>query len=146
MATDFNPFENMPWMVDTVNVPVPVVDPAELKIVWELQHKVQQMHPGEPHPGEQTGVDFSHHLKASSPDANPFAVGYRLSMLGLLSALSMQSGVPLEKLPWIKSGKPDEFVFKALATLPMNGTPASAIEELRKLIQKEYGTRPESTS
>jgi hypothetical protein len=120
MATDFNPFENMPWMVDTVNVPVPVVDPSDLKIVWE-QHKVQQLHPG-----EQSAMSSVHHLKEYSPDANPFAVWYRLSMLGLLSMFSEKAGTP---------------VFKVLANLPMNGTPTSSIEGLLRLIQKEYGTR-----
>jgi hypothetical protein len=133
MATDFNPFENMPWMVDTVNVPVPVVDPADLKIVWELQQKVR-----EEHPGEQIAISFEHHLK----NANPCAIWYRLSMLGILSSLSTLSGMPMEKLPWMQSGKPDEFMFKALASLPMNGTPKFAIDGLLQLIEKEYGTRP----
>jgi hypothetical protein len=140
MATDFNPFKDMPWMVD-INFPVPVVEPADLKIVWELQQKVREQHPG-----EQVGIDVRSYMTACSPGANTLAVWYRLSMLGLLSSLCVQSGVPVEKLPWMRSGEPDEFIFKALATLPMNGTPPSAVEELTRLIQKEYGTRPESTS
>ena len=144
MATDFNPFKDMPWMVD--NVPVPLVDPADLKIVWELQQKVRgQQKVREQHPGEQVGIDVRSYMTACSPGANTLAVWYRLSMLGMLSALSEKSGVPVEKLPWMQSGKPDEFIFKALATLPMNGPPPSSVEALTRLIQKEYKTGPEST-
>lgn len=45
MVTDFNPFKDVPcWLEGDSNVPVPVVDPADLKIVWELQDKSQKKH------------------------------------------------------------------------------------------------------
>jgi hypothetical protein len=139
MTTDFNPFKDMPWMVD--NVPVPTVAPEDLKMVWEMHQKT-----AEARPGQQVAIDASSYMMSCSPTADAMAAWYRLSVLGILSSLCMQSGMPVEKLPWMQSGKPDEFIFKALATLPMNGTPPSSVEELTRLIQKEYGARPGSNS
>jgi hypothetical protein len=135
MATDFDPFKDMPWMKDPENVPVPTVEAADLKIFWKTQQGIQREHPG-----EQIATDFRGLLKECSPNVNGFAIWYRLSMLGMLSTLCVKSGMPMEKLPWMRSGEPDEFILKALATVPMSGAPDAAMEELTRLVQKEYGT------
>jgi|SRR5208337_281473 len=130
MATDFNPFKDAPWMDSSSNLPVPVVDSADLKIVWELQRKVQKEHPG-----EQIAIDVRNHLKVSSPGADVWAVWYRLSKLAMLPVVCEMTG---KKLPWLQADKPDDFIFKLLATLPTTGTPSSGLEELIRLIEKEY--------
>ena len=130
MATDFNPLKDIPWLNNASNIPVPVVDPADLKIVWELQRKVQKEHPG-----EQIAIDVINHLKACSPGADAWAVWYRLSKLAMLPVVCEMTG---RNLPWSQADKPDDFIFKLLATFPMTGTASSGLEELIQAIQREY--------
>jgi hypothetical protein len=87
-------------------------------------------------------ANFAKNSRVNTHPVEPpgYFLSYRLSMLGVLSVLSEKSGVPAEELPWIQSGKPDEFIFRTLATLPMSGTPSSGLEELLLAIHEEYET------
>jgi hypothetical protein len=129
MATDFNPFNDVPWLMDATNVPVPVVDPADLKIVWALQNKIQKEHPR-----EQVAIDVR---SSCSPGADVLAIWFRLSQLFTLRMFGDSTD---KSFPWLKDGKPDDAVFKVLATIPLTGMQSSGIEELIRVIQKEYGT------
>jgi hypothetical protein len=122
------------WMTD--DVPVPVVDPADIKKVWALQDQSQKQHPG-----EQVGIDAELYRDACSPGANVGAVWYRLSQLIILRLGSQATGT---EPPWLQP-EPHDAVFKVLATMPLMGMPpggyklqSSELEELVALVQKEY--------
>jgi hypothetical protein len=79
---------------------------------------------------------------ACSPGADVRAVFFRVSMLRILQMFS-GSGALIS--PWLHDGKPDDAVFKVVATLPMTGlqpgTPRQGFpfdaEELIKLIKED---------
>jgi hypothetical protein len=122
MTTDFDP-----WMNDP-KIPVPVVDPADLRKAWALQSKV----------GTQGMIGAELYRDACSPGANVGAVWYRLSQLIMFQMYSQVTG---KELPWLQP-EPHDVVFKVLATLPLTSGkrnfPASQVEELVLLIQKDY--------
>jgi hypothetical protein len=126
-------FDDVPWMKDAVLVPI--VDPADLKSVWDMQHELQ-MH----HPGEHFGIGIDLYMRACSPDADVLAVIHRLQRFEMLRNFSEATGTTP---PWLQD-KPTDVVFKALAIAPMLGlppggreVPSSEEEELIRLIQKE---------
>jgi hypothetical protein len=62
-------------------------------------------------------------------------------MLRMLKMMGESEGL---LLPWLHDGKPEDAVFKVLATIPMNGLPPGGrkglpfdVEEFRRLISKE---------
>jgi hypothetical protein len=126
MEIDFN----VPsWLEGDSNVPVPVVDPADLKVVWELQDKSQKKHPG-----QNSGIDMRFCKNICSPGADVIAIWHRSCQLSGLGFLCAAAG---KIFPWLKDGKPDDAVFNILATMPLTGK-QSGIEELIRVMQKEY--------
>jgi hypothetical protein len=122
------------------NDPVAAVTPADLKSVWAMQDDVQARFPG-----EQVMIGVQQWESACSPGADVRAVFFRVSILRILQMLS-GSGALIS--PWLHDGKPDDAVFKVVATLPMTGLQPGTIprqgfpfdaEELIRLIKKESG-------
>ena len=133
MATNSNPFADSILMKDGL---IPTVDPADLKSVWAMQEDVIATHPG-----QQIAVASSPYERACTPGANVQAVFFRVSMLQVLKMMSESEGLIS---PWLHDGKPEDTVFKVLATIPMNGLPPGGrqglpfdVEEFRRLIKKE---------
>jgi hypothetical protein len=106
--------------------PVPAVDPADLRRVWELQEGFQVSHPG-----QQSVVDIH---GAYDPGTDLQAVGFRLAMLGLMR--KMHAWPPNTRLP--------DALFKALAVIPMTGMAVGVpqqqlpfdLDELLRLVQE----------
>ena len=134
MATTFDIFGDGPI---SENKPVAAVAPADLKSVWAMQDDVQARSPG-----QQVTISVDLWKSACSAGADVRAVFFRVSMLRMLQMLSGSGGLIS---PWLHDGKPDDAVFKVVATLPMIGlqlgTPRQGFpfdaEELIKLIKKE---------
>jgi hypothetical protein len=124
--------EQMPWLKDPNN-PVPTVDPADIKSLWQ-QSKDLEAQPRAP----GTMLMINHNAVACSPGANIASVVHRLGMLELANkAMGLNFPVTLD-------GKPTDAVFKAFATIPMKGipeggsdTPRFDLFELVKMILKE---------
>jgi hypothetical protein len=83
--------------------PVPAVDPADLRRVWEQQQGFQAIHTG-----EQIVVDTR---GACGPGADFQAIGFRLGVLGMMRLI--HAWPPNTRLP--------DALFKALAVIPMTG-------------------------
>jgi len=134
MATTFDTFGDGPIIPE--NEPVAAVPPADLKKLSAMYDDVQARFPG------QVSISGDLLKSACSPGADARAVFFRVGMLRLLQMLS-HSGTLIS--PWLHDGKPDDAVFKAIATVPMLGvgvgTPREGfpfdVEELIKLIKKE---------
>lgn len=89
--------------------PIPPVDPADLRSVWEMSRQFQARTSG-----QQIGIGAEFYKHACSPGANVGAVWFRTAMLGMLEMLGMLA-------PWIHDGVVADTVFKVAATFPMNG-------------------------
>jgi hypothetical protein len=106
--------------------PVPPVDPADLRRVWELQEGFQAIHTG-----EQIVVD---RRGACDPGTDLQAVGFRLGVLGLMRKI--HAWPPNTRLP--------DALFKALAIIPMTGMAPGVpqqnlpfdLDELLRLVQE----------
>ena len=115
------------------NRPIPPVDPADLKALWQ-QFKDLEAQPHQP--GVMTMI--SRQAAACSPNADITSVMYRLGMLDLATkAMGLN-------FPVTPDGKPTDAVFKAFATIPMTGIPPGGgngmpfdMYELVKTIVKE---------
>ena len=124
MATDLDDFlKKAPW-VEGENIPVPVVDPADFKIVWEWRHKVKK------ELDKQVEFRVRHHRTPCSPGANMLAIGYRAVALQMLEFICEQTG----NLPWSLTDNPDDSIFDLLATFPMTGARSSVLEELTRIL------------
>jgi hypothetical protein len=118
------------------NHPVPAVDAADLKRVWTTQDEVHALYPG-----SRGMIAIGFCANACSLGADVRAVFLRVSMLRMLQMLSESGGLIS---PWLHEGKPDDAVFKVVATVPMiglqlvprDGFPYDA-EDLVALIKKE---------
>ena len=138
MATSFDIFGDGPI---SENKPVAAVAPADLKNVWAMQDDAQARSPG-----QQVAIGTDLWKSACGAGADVRAVFFRVSMLRMLQMLSGSGGLIS---PWLHDGKPDDAVFKVVATLPMIGlqlgTPRQGFpfdaEELIKLIEKESEER-----
>lgn len=98
MEIPFNPLGDNP------EGPIPPVDPADLRSVWEMQRELQAHSPG----GGGVILDVEMYKSACSPGADVGSVWFRTSLIGMLR-------------PWIREGAVDDAVFKVAATFPMNG-------------------------
>ena len=133
MATTFDTFGDGPL---SENEPVAAGPPADLKKLSAMYDDVQARFPG------QHSISGDLLKSACSPGADVRAVFFRVSMLRMLEMLSASGGLIS---CWLHDGKPDDAVFKAVATVPMLGvgvgTPREGfpfdVEELIKLIKKE---------
>jgi hypothetical protein len=94
--------------------PVPVVDFADMRAVWAFVQDVQKRHP------EGIAIGMGAYKSVCSPGADIRAVGYRLSMLGLLehflqpaytggqwSEAALKAAAKME-LTWLPVGVPQK--------------------------------------
>jgi hypothetical protein len=125
MATDFDFLKEAPWL-EGENIPVPVADPADLKIVWEWQRKLKKERPG-----KQFGFNIRHLQKVCSPGADACAVWYRISTLQMLEFICEKTG---KNLPWSLADNPDDSILSLLSKHPMTGARSSEIEELIRIL------------
>jgi len=102
---------------DIPDGPIPAVDPADLRSVWEMQREILARTGG--------GAILSNELykRACSSGANVEAVWCRTSMLGALEVLGVLA-------PWIHDGVVSDAVFKVAATFPMKDMPIGVPQEL----------------
>jgi hypothetical protein len=106
--------------------PVPAVDPADLRRVWELQEGFQASHPG-----EQGVVDTR---GTCDPGADFQAIGFRLAALGMMRLVHA----------WPPNTRPPDALFRALAIIPMTGMAPGVpqqnlpfdLDELLRLVQE----------
>lgn len=127
--------------------PIPTVDPADLRSVWELMQKAQglvqkaaaSLPKSEVEDAAQRGIATSYDFSSlglamptnagCSPGADVGAVWYRVTMLGWLEGLRRASYIsnvgPLSSeianLPDFNDSKSTDAVFNALAVVPMSG-------------------------
>jgi hypothetical protein len=133
MAMEFRLLGGSP---ERENHPVPAVDAADLKRVWATQEEVNALYPG-----SRGMIAIGFCANACSLGADVRAVFLRVSMLRMLQMLSESGGLIS---PWLHEGKPDDAVFKVVATVPMiglqlvprDGFPYDA-EDFVALIKKE---------
>jgi hypothetical protein len=92
--------------------PVPVVDPADLKKVWDIfaKSEAQKAHSGV---SGAVGIDRILFEAACRPGADVTAVWYRASMLELLCKVNNQVSHR------VHGAKPDERVLTVAASFPM---------------------------
>jgi len=109
MAADFHPFGENPFG-ESLEGPIPPVDPEDLRSVWKMQREVLARAPGQH--GVIISADF--YQRACSPGANVGAVWFRASLLGALKMLGMLA-------PWIQEGVIADAVFQVGANFPMKG-------------------------
>jgi hypothetical protein len=87
--------------------PVPVVDPEDVKAVWQIFDELRRTHPG-------TAVGVAGLVGVLRPGANVPAVTFRAGMIGLVLHTA-----PAELAPWTKEDRVDDAVFHAIAQVPM---------------------------
>ena len=85
--------------------PVPEVDPEDLKATWEFHQELQAEHPG-----EQVWIDASLDQSICKPGADIQAVGYRSSMIWIMTQIA-----PEQIAPFLNQGQPTDAVFRAAA-------------------------------
>lgn len=85
--------------------PVPEVDPEDLKILWRTQQEAEARHPGRQ---VALGRDLAQRICKTGADIQ--AVGYRLSLLWLLSQIA-----PTQFAALLKDGQPIDAAFRAAA-------------------------------
>ena len=95
-------FEGMP------GEPVPQVDPEDLKTLWQKQQEIQARHPGKL---VATGVGYAQQICKAGADIQ--AVGYRVSLLWLLSQIA-----PTQFAAFLRDGQPIDAAFRAAAKVP----------------------------
>ncbi len=114
---------------------VPEVDPADVKVLWELYREVEASHPG-----QQVGIGSGLVAQRCSKGADIQALGYRTSFLRLMAAHAEEIS------PWIKDGQPDAALFHATAHTRMEwmqsgverqGPPFSMEEFMRRVTEFE---------
>jgi hypothetical protein len=88
--------------------PVPEVDAEDLKILWQKQQELQARHPG-----GQVGIGMDLLQQICKPGADIHALGYRASLLWLLTQIAGK-----EFAPFVKDGQPIDAAFRAAAKVP----------------------------
>jgi len=107
------------------NKPVAAVVPADLKSVWAILVDADAARRAR-FPVQQVQIPLDLSKSACSAGADIRAVFFRVSQLWILKILSEGAlGLGPGDLinPWLNDGKPDDAVFKVVATLPMVGLP-----------------------
>lgn len=85
--------------------PVPLVDPEDLKILWRTQKEIEARHPG-----RQVALGRAAAQQICKTGADIEAVGYRLSLLWLLSQIA-----PTQFAALLEDGQPSDAAFRAAA-------------------------------
>ncbi|MFY9672915.1 MAG: hypothetical protein WAK13_00610 [Terriglobales bacterium] len=89
--------------------PVPEVDPEDLKVLWLKQQELQARHPG-----QQMAIGMDLVQRICKPGADIPAIGYRVSMLWLLSQIA-----PVQFATFMRDGQLIDTAFRAAATVPV---------------------------
>lgn len=87
--------------------PVPTVDPADVKVLWQIMKDADARHPGKK---VATGTDIIR--RACKPGTNIQAVGYRAGFLWMMSYIAP------EDPRFTRDCQPDGAVFRAAAMVP----------------------------
>ena len=126
--------EQMPWL-NNPNNPIPIVDPADIKALWQ-QSKDLEAQPRAP--GTMLMIDRK--AAACNPGADIASV-VPPRRVGMLELANKAMGL---NFPETLDGKQTDAVFKAFATIPMQGIPPGGCNTLRfdvsqlvKMIVKE---------
>jgi len=117
--------------------PVPEVDPEDLKALWQLQCDVEKQHPGQQ---VAIGLEVAQHYCKAGADIQ--AVGYRVSLLWLMSRI-----VPEQFAALTKDGQPIDAAFRAAAKVSaewigvgvVRQGPPVDMNELTRLCAEERG-------
>jgi hypothetical protein len=88
--------------------PVPVVDPEDVKTVWQIGRDAQANHGGK---NVAVGVDLM--KDECKPGADIEAVSYRASLVWLITQIA-----PEHLARFTREGQPDDAVFRAVAKVP----------------------------
>ena len=88
---------------------VPVVSPADIKIVWEIQRDVEQRNPG-----QQVAIGAEFIRASCSPGADIRAVSYRATMVRMLLHVA-----PDQFASWRVGDNSAPAVLEVAATIPM---------------------------
>jgi hypothetical protein len=100
---------NAPFFGGNPGEPVPEVDSQDLKTLWQEQQELQARHPGKQ---VATGMGFAKQI--CKPGADIPALGYRATMLWLLSHIARERFAA-----FTKDGQPIDAVFRAAAKVPV---------------------------
>lgn len=87
---------------------VPVVDPEDLKIAWQIQRTAHANSPG-----KNVAVGFDVFKQACKPESDIQAVGYRTMLVWMMNHIA-----PQQLAPFMQDGEPNDSVFRAAATVP----------------------------
>ncbi|MGA8300258.1 MAG: hypothetical protein WB817_12290 [Terriglobales bacterium] len=88
---------------------MPEVDPEDLKVLWLKQQELQARHPG-----QQMAIGMDLVQRICKPGADIPAIGYRVSMLWLLSQIA-----PVQFATFMRDGQLIDTAFRAAATVPV---------------------------
>jgi|SRR5580693_8547050 hypothetical protein len=100
-------------LIGKAGEPVPVVDVADIKVMWTHGQELKAQHPG----GVAVGMDVWKQL--CSPGADVRAVAYRYGMWGLLEMML--------RAAWT-GGEPSENAFKVAARMDLDWMPVSVVQ------------------
>ena len=100
---------NPPFFGGNPGEPVPKVDPQDLKTLWQKQQELQARHPG-----EQVAMGMGLAEQICKPGADIPALGYRATILWLLSQIERERFAA-----FTKDGQPIDAAFRAAAKVPV---------------------------
>ena len=100
---------NPPFFGGNPGEPVPEVDPQDLKTLWQEQQELQARHPG-----EQVAMGMGLAEQICKPGADIPALGYRATMLWLVSQIARERFAA-----FTKDGHPIDAAFRASAKVPV---------------------------
>ncbi len=118
MATNIDSFEKV---CPSTDVLVPSVSPADLKSIWSMKNEFQIRHPGQP-----VSIGMDDFQRACGPEADLCAV---LSRVSMLEKVQYAADAGHFIFPWTHDGRPEDIVFKIVATIPMVASKAGVVQE-----------------
>jgi hypothetical protein len=105
--SETNMDEVNPFLGGAPGEPVPIVDPEDVKAVWQIFDEIRRTHPNQ-------AVGVAGLVAVCGSGANIPAVTLRAGMIGLVL-----NTLPAELAPWTKEDRVDDAVFRAIAQVPM---------------------------
>jgi len=98
---------------------VPEVNPEDIKAIWQAQQELQARHPG-----QQVATGRGWGEQHCTPGANIEAVGYRTTLIWMMTQFA-----PEQIAPFMKDGQPTDGVFRAAAKVPMEWMGAGIVRQ-----------------